>query len=367
MATEKTEVIKVNALLFNDPECFAKAVKTEDEKIRLEMVAYSGGVIKNHWYWGNIAFDLNGIRLPKGPSPILEEHSLSRKIGVAHKYSMKNNRLEVVEAEFVSTEASQEFQKLSSEGFPFQSSIRGVPLRVERIDEGASTQVNGFTLSGPGTVWREWALKESSVCVFGADSNTSAKAFSEEESHTFFVENIKRAEGEVTMFDLEKVKLENPDVFSNLEKEIRDRAVREVEDRFAVEKADLLRQNTELQESLTKMSNENQKLAKEKEIKETAKTIFEPVFNRSNLPSRFYPKIFKLVDYNQFIRDGNFDSKAFSDAVTKELEDWKEFNTAHSALSLVQGGGTYQREAAGSAFTDEEAETEADKLFKMVK
>lgn len=376
MATEKTEVIKANALLFNDPDCFAKAVKVEGEKTRLEMVAYSGGVIKNHWYWGNIAFDLNGIRLPKGPSPILEEHSLSRKIGVAHKYSMKNNRLEVVEAEFVSTEASQEFQKLSSEGFPFQSSIHGVPLRVERIEEGASAQANGFTIKGPGTVWREWALKESSVCVFGADSNTSAKAFSEEESHTFFVENIKKLEGEVTMFDLEKAKLENPDVFSNLEKEIKDKTIRELEDKFAVERKDMVQQISELKESATKMSDENQKrlikleealaISKDKEIKTTAKTIFDSAFAQSNLPDRLSLKIGKLVDYTLFVREGEFDEKAFFETVTKELEDWKEFSTPAPIANVVKGGGTYYREPAGPAFTDEDAETEANKLFEMV-
>jgi hypothetical protein len=377
---QKSQIVKSNALLFNDPNCFAKTVVKEGENPRLEMTAYSGGVILNHWYWGNIAFDLKGVKLPKGPSPILEEHSLQQKIGIAHKYSTENNKLEVKDASFVSTSFSEEFQKLSSEGFPYQCSIRGVPTKIEQVAEGSFAEVNGFKLKGPGHVWREWSLKESSVCVFGADSNTSAKSFSEneEEQITFFIENKNQNDkGENNMFDVEKFKVEQPDAFTSLEKDISEKVTRDLEDKFALERETFAKQIKDLTEKSTKMTDEHQERlqkletalaeAKEKELEFEAKAFFNGKVSKTNFSDKQRVKINALVPYVKFIADGKLDTNAFGKALDEEIKEWEEFNNSVPSPTVIQGMGNYQRKVAGDVFSVEDADTEADALFNLVK
>ena len=57
------------------PDCFALAEAGEDGKTpKLKMVGYSGGIIKGHWYWGDLAIDLEGMSFPLSKYPILEDH-----------------------------------------------------------------------------------------------------------------------------------------------------------------------------------------------------------------------------------------------------------------------------------------------------
>jgi hypothetical protein len=377
MKEQQTKKVKGDALHFIDPDASVNVFADEGEKKKLSMVSYSGGIIQNHWYWGNVAFDLKGMKIPKGSTPILEEHSLARKIGIAHKYSIKDNKLEIVDASFVTTPESEEFQKLSVEGFPYQCSIRGLPKRIEEVTEGSSTEVNGFKLKGPGHVWREWELKESSVCVFGADSNTSAKAFKEEAEITFFVETVeknKEDKGEIKMFDIEKFKMEEPDAFAEIQKGIQEKITRDLEDKFAIEKADLLKQINELKENSTKMTDEQQvrleklerelKVSRQKELRFEAERIFETEFAVSELPEEFKVKIKRLVPYTQFASEDVLDVDKFKEALVAEFKDWKGLVTEEVK---IKGTGSYQREPAKSAFTEEDAEAEADKIFSLVK
>jgi len=48
---------------------------------KFRIVGYSGGIIKNHWYWGNLAIDLTGVKFFKNRIPVLEEHFKSSRIG----------------------------------------------------------------------------------------------------------------------------------------------------------------------------------------------------------------------------------------------------------------------------------------------
>ena len=55
----KKETVKLTkgAMQLVDDQCFAsvkfaEGVEGEAKKPSLEMLAYSGGIIKNHWYWG---------------------------------------------------------------------------------------------------------------------------------------------------------------------------------------------------------------------------------------------------------------------------------------------------------------------------
>jgi len=184
MAHEKTgKKVPKGALRFVGPEQQALAVSEEGKSPQMQMTVYNGKVIKDHWYWDDLAIDLSGMKFASGKFPILENHDTSRKIAFhSGKPDISQGKLELYpeKVKFVDTEHSAEFIKLSGEGFPYQASMYAKPTEIQRLAKDETTEVNGFKMSGPGTVWRRCQFKEASVCVFGWDSETKSSAFSRE-------------------------------------------------------------------------------------------------------------------------------------------------------------------------------------------
>lgn len=144
---------------------------------RFKIIAYSGGVISNHWFWGNLAFDLAGIRFNKKKTPVLEEHDRASRIGFTEKQSVNGNI--IVEGKFLGNSNAQRLRSDMKDGFPMQASIYLPPDVIEHVKDGESVDVNGHKLKGPGTVFRKGKIREVSMCTLGADSNTQSKAFAE--------------------------------------------------------------------------------------------------------------------------------------------------------------------------------------------
>ena len=85
---KKTVKLTRGAMQLVDENCFAAVRFTDgdgEKKPQLDMLAYSGGIIKGHWYWGDLAIDLSGMSFPKKKFPILEDHMTDKKIGFAKK------------------------------------------------------------------------------------------------------------------------------------------------------------------------------------------------------------------------------------------------------------------------------------------
>ncbi|RLI47557.1 hypothetical protein DRO61_07775, partial [Candidatus Bathyarchaeota archaeon] len=61
--------------------CHAFAEGDEGEVKKLQMTVYSGGINKGHWYWGDLAVDLEGLKFSKDKYPVLEEHNREKRIG----------------------------------------------------------------------------------------------------------------------------------------------------------------------------------------------------------------------------------------------------------------------------------------------
>ena len=172
------------ALMFSDKEVKLKFLKNEGEKdiAQLDMVGYSGGIIKNHWWWDDLAIDLEGVSFVADKFPILENHDTNKKVAFTGKLIVDDRGISADPATtvFMENESANEFISNSTKGFPYQSSIYVQPTVIERIEKDAEVEVNGFMLKGPGTVFRKCEFKEMSVCVFGWDSNTNATAFNKE-------------------------------------------------------------------------------------------------------------------------------------------------------------------------------------------
>jgi hypothetical protein len=340
-STKKTEVVKLSraALCFNDHEAFASATSSKDgEKRGIKMTAYSGKIIKGHWYWGDLAIDTSGIKLSKTNIPILEDHETSRKIGFGS--FIVNDKHEVVadDMSYVDTPFSAEFIKLSDQGFPYEASIYAHPSKIQRLEENEETEVNDFKMKGPGTVWRESVVKECSVVTFGADQNTKSAAMAENEDVVMeVVETTVKTinENKEVNMDLAKLKVEYPDLYAEIFALGKVEGKTEAEASFVPIKAEfetkitgLLAEkeilsvaNEDVQKRILKLEKEDT-LRKEQGIKSIAEAVFTGKLKDSGIPERLHSKIRKQLDHEKFVKEEKLDIEAFSAAIDAELKDW---------------------------------------------
>ncbi len=347
---KKTESVKLTrrALYFNDHKAFAAVSVVEEGKKRgLEMIAYSGEIIKDHWYWNDLAIDTNGIKLSKTNIPVLGNHETDQKIGFGSFVVNEKHQIVAKDITLVDTPCCLEFIKLSEQGFPYEASIYAHPSKIQRLEEGEETEVNGFKMKGPGTVWRESVLKECSVVTFGADPNTKSAAMAENEEVVMeIVESEKKLkeDKEVNM-DLAKMKAEYPDLFA----EVLALGKKEAEEAFVPIKAGLEAKITELSTEKDKLSVANkdvndrvlklekqETLRKEEGIKAVADAIFAGKLKETTIPERLFSKIRKQLNHETFVKDEKLDIEAFSAAIVTELKDWipKEGETEGSVLGM---------------------------------
>ena len=359
---EKAKV-PMGAMHLMDADCFAK-VGADGDKDQMDMVVYSGGVIKNHWYWQSLAIDLSGIKFPKPKYPVLEGHNTAKKIGFSGKPTV-DGQLRVNNVEFVDTPESMEFRKLSKDGFPYQSSLYATPTIIERLEKGAKAEVNGFTLQGPGTVWRECIFKEASVCVFGYDTNTRATAFGTEEVE-ITVRKVN-ASGDQTLnrkevkhMDYEEFVEKHPELLTEITEKVttkltegftREKATLEasLRDEFGQERDGLVTKVEGLEKKVLK-SEKSEAIRTVKELKQEARNIWTRKLSQSQVAENMHEKIVGHVSHEKFVKDDVLDTKAFTEAVEAEIKDWE----GRGATSTVLG--------AGFALKSDETDAEAQKL-----
>lgn len=160
-----------NALRFNETLYMEFS---DDESERASMMAYSGQPME-HPIIGKLAVDVSGIKFVYSSIPILEEHDEFRKIGFSSKPDLSGDQVYFKDITLLDNEYAQEFKKNARKGFPYQASIAFYPKKVERIEEGAKAQVNGYELKGPALIFRETTFRESSVVAFGMDHKTNSQ------------------------------------------------------------------------------------------------------------------------------------------------------------------------------------------------
>ncbi len=191
---------------------FMDAAETDGRNIRLTL--YDGSALQ-HWYWGNLAFDLNGIKPGKSKLPILIDHKPALRIGYAMSSDLKveGGKLTLQGRLLKRSKLASRIQEELEDGFPFEGSLRFDPARSEMqvVQEGQEVEVNGFALSGPGTVFRKLTIMEGSVTTFGAAPNTSAATFVD--SQNSLSVDLKDEPMELTVDVLKK---ESPDLYQSI-------------------------------------------------------------------------------------------------------------------------------------------------------
>jgi hypothetical protein len=367
-----------NALVFSQPNSFKYTPNENDSQsgFQFEMIGYSGDIL-NHWWWDNLAFDLEGMVVPKQTIPILWSHDTERPMGFSTPPSV-TDKLVFTSDQVTLLSGNEDVDKFvsnSKQGMPYQASIRCNPTKIEYVPEDSFTLVNGKELHGPGHVFREWELVECSPCMFGADSNTESRAFSEgatiELDDRVFVNgqgpkdlsNFKTPDKreENVIMDMFEFKNKFPDEAAKFTACIKEEHAKEMETKFSAERevltTDLEKAKLMADEFKTKFEAADKEILafKESALKLDADKIFNTCFSESELPERLHDKLRKFTNSEKFIADGKLDVDAFTNHVNEELEPWKTEFAEKPAE--IQGGS-----AVKDAATGEELQFDADAI-----
>jgi len=355
-------------------QAFVDFGEGEEGQPKLSMVGYSGKIIKGHWYWGDLAIDLQGMKFEESRYPILENHDTSRKVAFMGK-PIVNEEGQLVAPEnskLLDTEAADEFIKLSKQGFPYQSSISAKPLVVEKLDEGAKAEVNGFSMKGPATIWRQSKFREMSVCVFGWDNKTSASAFSKEPIDIDYEEKVINAEDDLSdnqkpvlkrrevkeIMDIKELQEKYPEIYDAALKLGREAAEKE----FSKEKTVLEAKLETMQKDNESMSEKVLELEKkdairtENELKAEGSKIWLDKLSDSKIPERYYDKVQPHVSYSKFVEDGVLNVEKFGEAIDAEIKDWEDRGMTEQVL----GSGFTKKEVEDGSSEGSEEETKND-------
>lgn len=155
-----------------------------------------------HWYWGNVAHDLEGYNLNgKSRLPIDFDHDTGEAIGYLNKFEVTDEGLYASGA-IVSTQDGDRASKVISQmhaGIPYEASINfgGDGIEVEQVPAGKSATVNGYELAGESMVVRKWPLRGVAVTLYGADGNTSTNLLADGGTVAAKVITQKQEEGDM--------------------------------------------------------------------------------------------------------------------------------------------------------------------------
>lgn len=179
----KREEYPVSALRFNAAVEIEQATESEPAKVR--MLARSAQPIE-HWFWGTIVHDNSGAKF-KDSIPLDYCHLDTEVIGFANSSDIRLDESQNLTVDgqltpFKDDDRASEILAKSKMGVPYEASINfaGDGVKIERVRDGESTEVNGYQFEGPGVVVREWPLRGIAVCPYGADGNTKSEFSSSE-------------------------------------------------------------------------------------------------------------------------------------------------------------------------------------------
>jgi hypothetical protein len=136
-------------------------------------IAYSGGLAKSY----GVVIDL-ATTTAAAPLPLLLEHERGAVIGAIGKVANSGTQLGVDGELFSDIDEDAAALVEKAKRIKYQMSVGVFDFTYEFIPTGKSVMVNGQSFAGPVDVLHNGVIREVSVCVLGADSNTSVSFFS---------------------------------------------------------------------------------------------------------------------------------------------------------------------------------------------
>lgn len=137
---------------------------------------YSGLPIRDHAFWDAVIIDISSTQAAE-KLPVLMEHDRAKRAGFA-AIALTDHKITISEGTLLNNEHGRAVAEESDAGFPWQMSMHVSPGSLEEVEPGTAVTVNGQTLQGPITVFRNNRIREVSFTPTGADDQTRAAALS---------------------------------------------------------------------------------------------------------------------------------------------------------------------------------------------
>jgi hypothetical protein len=111
---------------------------TRSGRRKFKALFYSGELIPNHWYWGNLVFDISTTKA-KESTGVLLEHDPKKIVG-SGKCTFGKNSMSIEGLLSAKTDAAKFVAEQADEGFPWQMSHFIEPGEIDQIKPGAEGQ-----------------------------------------------------------------------------------------------------------------------------------------------------------------------------------------------------------------------------------
>lgn len=161
---------------------FADDAESELSRTACRIIAYTGDAMNLPLYEYPIVIDVASAKNVIQNVPILHDHKadIDNVIGKTNTITYQNSLIhaegyiasKLGEKDDSGEYLSDKLLRLYRSGVPLQASVGGDASEMEFIPPKSIAQVNGREYQGPLYVARGFALREISVVVLGADSNT---------------------------------------------------------------------------------------------------------------------------------------------------------------------------------------------------
>jgi hypothetical protein len=148
---------------------------------KFHLNAYTGAAMVPCNWFDPVVIELSGIKCLNKVTPIRMNHDGDKGVGHANRVYVKDGVLQADGVFSRDTEYSRDIVSSARNGFPWQASVGGRPLKTTWVEEGGTIKANGKNFKGPLCYVSEFELCEISFCDLGADSKTSAIVASQKE------------------------------------------------------------------------------------------------------------------------------------------------------------------------------------------
>lgn len=151
---------------------------------RFSGIAYSGGAIPDYGSFGQVAIDLSTLKVPTKRLFALVNHDPNQRAGT---FTLSNaGDVLQVDGEFMDTESGNAVASEFKQGAPWEFSVR-VQGKKQLVDRTRPVRLNGREMTIDLMI-SDASIREVSFVPAGADPNTTAIAFSMEDSMNESVE-----------------------------------------------------------------------------------------------------------------------------------------------------------------------------------
>lgn len=147
---------------------------------RFSGTCYSGGVIPNYGFHGDAVIDLSTLKPPSKPIFALVNHDKNQRAGRL-TLGADGTHVWIADGAFLPSASGKQVSEEFAAGAPWEFSV-GINADVRRFDRPTQVEVNGQTVT-VDTVFENARVREVSFVPAGADPNTEAHAFEQQEQH----------------------------------------------------------------------------------------------------------------------------------------------------------------------------------------